>query len=140
MEYEPVNQLNEREECIVCPSCAAPVGVNEVFCPVCRAPISLLANTDPLQRIYAEGYLYRKAVETKPKLIVVVGIWIIFAPVLLVALFIVISMIFNGMGSGFGGFIFFWIAVALGGFSAVILFRVTKNYIKFEPDKSEGID
>ncbi len=140
MEDDLANRLMQPEECTVCPACAALIGINEVFCPECGAPISLLANTDPLQRIYTEGYMYRKAVETKPKLIVVIGIWIIFAPVVVGAIGIVISIIFSGMGSGFGGFIFFWIAIALGVFSAVILFRVTKNYIKFEPPNVHDLD
>ncbi len=140
MEDDLLDRRTEPKDGVVCPACAAFVGVNEVFCPACGAPISLLANTDPLQRIYTEGYMYRKAVETKPKLIVVIGIWIMLGPAFVGTMIGAISLIVGGIGSGFGGFIFFWILVALALFSFVVLSRVTKNYIKFEPPENDKLD
>ena len=42
----------------------------------------MVAAIDPLQHIYAEGFAYRSAAEGPPNLIVLVGMWLIFAPVL----------------------------------------------------------
>jgi hypothetical protein len=121
----------------VCPACAAYIGPNEVFCPECRAPISLLANTDPLQRIYAEGYMYSRVVSSRPKLVVVIGIWVIFGPLAAFSLFGVFSVMSDGLGSGGMGFIFFWGMMFLAVFSIVMLFRVTRNYLSPPDTKTE---
>ena len=128
---------HETQEGTVCPSCAAYIGVNEVFCPACRAPISLFANTDPLARIQTEGFLYGRAVDSRPKMIVVFCIWLVFLPVALFCGMVVIGILTGGAGSGAGGFVIFWIAAVLAVFSVVLLYRVTKNYITKKPREFE---
>ena len=128
------------DEGTVCPACAAFIGSNEVFCPSCRAPISLLSNTDPLQRIQTEGFLYGKAVEAKPKLIVLIGVWALFLPAAFICAMWALLVVSEGIGSGVVGFMFFWVAVAATLFFLVIIYRVTKNYIKFEPKRFEDMD
>jgi hypothetical protein len=124
----------------VCPSCGALIGVNEVFCPSCQAPISLLANTDPLQRIYTEGLIYSKAVEGRPKLVVVMGIWILFLPVAILSCGAIVMMLGEAAGSGAAGFLFFWVAVFIAIFSIVMLFRVTRNYLRGVPPPGDKLD
>jgi hypothetical protein len=46
-------------------------------------PISGISVFDPLMRIYATGWLYRKAVHGGRSKLVLVGMWLIFAPALL---------------------------------------------------------
>jgi hypothetical protein len=128
------------DEGTVCPACAAFIGNNEVFCPSCRAPISLLSNTDPLQRIQTEGFLYGKAVEAKPKLVVLIGVWALFLPAAFIGAMWALLVVSEGIGSGVVGFMFFWVAVAATLFFLVIIYRVTKNYIKYEPRRHEEMD
>lgn len=113
----------------VCPSCAAFIGPNEVFCPECRAPISLLSNTDPLQRIQSEGFLYGKVVDSRPKPVILIGVWVICFPWALLSTWLALSALVNGIGAGMGGFILFWLAVVLAIFPMVVLFKVTRNYL-----------
>lgn len=131
---------HREEEGIVCPACAAFIGINEVFCPSCRAPISLLSNTDPLQRIQTEGFLYGKAVESKPKLIVLIGVWMLFLPAAFICAMWALLVFSEGIGSGAVGFMFFWVAIAATLFFLLIIYRVTKNYIKYEPRRHEELD
>lgn len=132
-----VLQNNTDDEGMVCPACAAFIGTGEVFCPSCRAPISLLANTDPIQRIQTEGFLYGRAVDSRPRGIVVIGVWLLFLPAVLICAGWALIVISEGIGSGAVGFVFFWVAIAAMIFFATILYRVTKNYIKYEPRRHE---
>ena len=121
------------EEGTVCPSCAAFIGINEVFCPECRAPISLLSNTDPLQRIQAEGFLYGKVVDARPKPVILIGVWVLCLPWALLALGFALTFLSEGIGTGIGGFFVFWLAIAMAVLPSVILFKVTRNYFKLSP-------
>lgn len=123
-------EIDQRAEVIVCPACGLQIGANEVFCPKCGAPVSLLSHVDPIQSIRAEGMMYAKAVDAKPRFVILFGIWVIFLPVFLVSLMASGSVILGGLGSGMSGFIFFWGGIAISIFSFVMLFKVTRNYFR----------
>lgn len=65
----------ERELCLVCLEPNEP-GTN--FCWNCRAPLSSYAAIGPFESIFAEGFIYRAAVERPSRLIVVIGLWVLF--------------------------------------------------------------
>jgi hypothetical protein len=141
MKDEDVEVLVARdEEGTVCPSCAAFIGVNEVFCPQCHAPISLLSGTDPLQSIRAEAFVYSKVVDSRPKRVVLIGVWALGVPWALIGGLYSYTMLEEGMGSGMAGFIYFWIGIAMTLIPIVLIFKVTRNYIKLPPRKFEDLD
>jgi len=72
--------------------------------------------------------MFRKAVDERPRLIVLAGMWILFFPALLVSVYAAVKLI--RMGGGLPNFVFFWAFVGLGYASIVILYRVTKNYLR----------
>jgi hypothetical protein len=81
----------------------------------------MVANVDPIQSILAEGFGYRAAADGPPRLIIVIGIWLIFLSLggtALVAL--ALSRGFNFLSI---------LSFALLLVSAAILYRVTRNYI-----------
>jgi hypothetical protein len=69
------------ENQIVCLHCAESVGPFDHFCPQCGGPNTAHAAIDPLGQVLTAGWGYRNAIET-PRLIVVIGIWLIFGPAL----------------------------------------------------------
>lgn len=71
---------SDAPESVLCPHCAATNLSAADFCHRCGAPLSVIATTDPLRSTISEGFLYREATQGTPKLIVVVGIWLIFLP------------------------------------------------------------
>jgi len=81
----------------------------------------MVANVDPLQHIYAEGFGYRSAVDGPPKLIILIGVWLLFGPLAVGA----VSMIIAGGRELFSTIP--WIAMFLC--SIAVLYRVTRNYI-----------
>jgi hypothetical protein len=89
-----------------------------------------------MEHLYAEGAAYRKAVEGRPKFVVLLGVWLIFFPCLVVCLCLMLAIVV-GLGSGVAGLIFFWLLCALGVICAVMLYRVTKNYISLPKQGNE---
>lgn len=67
----------------VCPACLAELTMNGTFCPQCGAPVSPTAALAPFERVLAEGYVYRQAVQSPRSLMVVVGAVAIFGCMLL---------------------------------------------------------
>ena len=112
---------------LICPSCVRPTRPFESFCHNCGAPIGATATLDPIQSINAQGFLFRKALEGRPKPIVVAGIWLTFFPTLLASLYAATYLILNR--TRFADFFFFWAFIGLGYVAFVILYRITKNYL-----------
>ena len=109
------------EEGVLCPKCLLANSTVAAFCADCGAPIGMVSTIDPIQHIWAEGFAYRCAVDGPPKLIIVVGIWLIFGPTLLVHPLSFFSSRSNDAGSV--------LVVLLEIAFATILYRTTKNYI-----------
>lgn len=122
MDQETVTAIPRPDERagIVCPSCLLSNHPASPFCADCGAPIGNYAAIDPIQRIYAEGFAYRSAVTGPPKVIILVGMWLVFSPLLVMG--------YYGLASEIH---ILEKIIYLGGFliAAAILFRVTLNFI-----------
>ena len=114
----------------VCFSCMQPNEYGRQFCKFCNAPISQTTSNDPLQIAYGEGLAYRKAIEGKPKLIVVIGVWIIFFPTFVVSALAVLAELIDGHGTM--GFVLFWFMFVIAAFCFVMIYRITKKYISMD--------
>ena len=124
---KPDSLTTNADETITCISCLAENRRFEAFCHKCGAPVGTTATLAPLQTIQTEGLLLRKALEGRPKLIVLLGVWILHLPVLVCGVGFAIYFILNQRG--FVGFLFFWAMVGLSFFASVVLYRITKNYL-----------
>jgi len=101
------------------------------FCHECGAPVTSLATMDPIKRIYAQGWVYRRVVARPTSPIMFWGVWLIFGPTMLINLggFLVFL---GGMGPArSGGLLGLQILVWLGFLilHASILFLATKRYL-----------
>lgn len=114
---------------IVCLSCLKENDSAAVYCRYCNSALQVTNNPDPIQKLSHEGVVYSKAVEGKPKLVVLIGVWLLFFPVLIFSLITAVSMAFEGE-RGSSGFIFFWFLVISAFFSLTMIYKVTKNYFK----------
>ncbi|MCK4248618.1 MAG: hypothetical protein KAV18_04710 [Candidatus Omnitrophica bacterium] len=119
---EKTVQSNKLEiEIAICPECMYENLPSVDFCKKCGRPMGLITTIDPLRRIHAQGWLYRKIVSGPVKPIAFWGMWMIFGPGLLMPIFFLFPR-----GRFDLGIACFFIPSAL---SAMILYRVTKNYI-----------
>lgn len=116
-------------ETVLCLSCMRENNAQAIYCQFCNAPLGLTNNPDPLQQFSTEGNLYSKGVEVKPNLVVLIATWVIFFLPMVFSIVTAISMVIEG-GGGLSSFIFFWFLVAVGFFSFVMIYKVTRNYFK----------
>jgi len=123
-------QIGEsQKEGVLCLSCMKANDGAAVFCRYCNAALGLTDNPDLLQRIAHEGAVYSKAVEGKPKPIVLIGVWLLFLPVLIISLLSAVSLAFEGE-RGSISFVFFWVLIISAFFSLTMIYKVTRNYFK----------
>jgi hypothetical protein len=121
-----VNQSRKVDRTITCPSCLAQNRGVESFCHQCGSPVGPMTNLDPIQTIQTEGFLLRKALAGRPRLIVVLGIWILHLPVLVVGIGVTIHLLLNLRGAS--DFVFILVMSGLSYYAFVVLYRITKNY------------
>jgi hypothetical protein len=110
----------------------------EAFCHSCGVPIGTTATLDPLRAIQAEGFVIRKALDGRPRVIVLMGIWVMFLPLLVVSVGAASYLITNRRG--LADFVFFWIFVGLSYVSFVALYRVTRNYLTIPARKDDALE
>jgi uncharacterized membrane protein YvbJ len=67
-------------ETILCTSCIHPNHPHTAFCKNCGAPLGIISTIGPFEQAFAEGFAYRRSVEGSPRLIILIGIWLIFLP------------------------------------------------------------
>ena len=68
------------QELIVCHKCLHENEDTRDFCKKCGAPVGMFTTISPFEKIQAEGHAYREASSNPTKPIVVIGIWLLFAP------------------------------------------------------------
>ncbi len=107
---------------VICPKCLLSNSTTAAFCADCGAPIGMVAAVDPIQQIHAEGFAYRSAVDGPPKLIILIGMWLLFGPLALMGP----TVLIDGAANGIPKAILFNI---LSVCSIIILYRTTRNYI-----------
>ncbi|MEK7952043.1 hypothetical protein [Luteolibacter soli] len=115
----------------LCSRCLFPNELEAPFCEKCGAPLTPYASTAPFESVRAEGELYLRAVEQPGSLVVVLGMWIIFAPCLVVGA-IISSMPLreDGFSISFIGVFAFLFGSFVLTVSSVVLFKTTRSYLR----------
>src|SRR5580692_10018353 len=125
MEMETESQSPEPQPQQLCTSCGAPNPPSADFCVKCGAPISWYSKMGPFESIAARGFIWREAAERPRRLIVVVGMWLIFLPM---------------AGTGlvfmqFGGTLWFLSGCGIILIPLAIIARTTWNYLSGKLNK-----
>ena len=119
---------NEDDPEVVCPTCLLANDCEAAFCAACGAPIGMVTTLDPIQRIHAEGFAYRSAVDGPPKLIIVLGVWAIMVPLMLQG--VLLAWLPHQYGDHGQGSVLkylyglFWFLAGM-----IIIIRTTRNYL-----------
>ena len=125
------NKLKElAKEELLCPGCLEVVWHDQLLCHKCGCPQDFVSATLPVTRIFAEGYILRKAV-TKPKLISLLMIWFIFGHLAASGLLQTVLTILDRQWLTKSEIVFciiMGLSLFLLGLSAV--FQVTINYLR----------
>jgi hypothetical protein len=115
----------------LCTACLFPNLVDSRWCKRCDAPMSSISMFLMPDAARAAGFVYRRAVEARPKLVVVCWIWFHFCPGLVVNA-MVLLLILGGGVEGLRGLATFVLAVIGGSICGSMLYRVTRNYLTMQ--------
>ncbi|MFT4691779.1 MAG: hypothetical protein ACI9OD_004005 [Limisphaerales bacterium] len=81
LEEEPIGtDSDEDDDREICFQCMEANVVGSHFCAGCGAPLSSYASTAPFESIFAQGHVFRRAIEQPQRRIVMIGLWVLFAP------------------------------------------------------------
>lgn len=89
------------------------------------------SDTDNLDEIGKEGSRPRKGRLRRPRLVVVIGLWMLCFPTMILNAIVAAEIFFNYRTRS--NFLLFWLAVAWFLVTASILYRVTRNYVMLPP-------
>jgi len=136
----PESEANEQssEAGVVCTACLETNPPHIDYCARCGAPLNSLVAFNPFDQTLVEGFAYRRAVDGPPSRIILIGIWLLFAPTIL---FLPLAFSTRDLGNDTSdgvGLLFERVYFAAYFVMAVIiLYRTTANYIskrkKHEP-------
>jgi hypothetical protein len=124
---------------VVCPACLEINPPRADYCAKCAAPLNSLVAFNPFDQTLVEGFGYRRAVDGPPSKIILIGIWILFAPS-----FLIIPLLFSDLQRGIGSLgIFGFICqhaflAAYAPLSIVMLYRTTANFISKRKRRESG--
>lgn len=127
----PPTPKDERELCPHCLSQNVP-GTN--FCRQCGSPLNAFAAIGPWERLFAEGHIYRTAVNKPHRFIVLLGIWLIFLPTALVGFSMAFHSVEHAGRTGWADGIERILGFGLSALAAFIVLKATRNYVQFRSD------
>ncbi|MCH9003318.1 MAG: hypothetical protein IIC02_12155 [Planctomycetes bacterium] len=117
----------------ICPGCLHENQPTAPFCGVCGMPIGSIATIDPIQQIYATGWIYRRAIAGGRWPLAFWGMLLIFAPSVLPWLVILISMPFQTgvvVVDRLESLMALVVGLAFPVLSVAILVRVVRGYVR----------
>jgi len=128
---------------VLCPSCLTENVDGEPFCKKCGAPIGFGATYGPYESVLAQGHALRQAAEGRPKLVILLGTWLLFGPVVAIGLAAISFIMFSPEPGNTPDAIFVGLFGSLTALNIAILYRVTKNHFSkrspaIEKEESEG--
>jgi len=133
-ELQPMAEVAEPEcdvpadgEATLCTVCLFPNLPEARWCKRCDAPMSALGMFLMPDAARANGFVYRRAVEARPKFVVVAWIWMHFFPGLLINALMLLGILVGNSG-GWLGVASFLLTLLGGAICGSMLYRVTRNY------------
>lgn len=116
----------------VCPHCMTANEPLADFCTQCGAPLTSLATMDPYKNIFAQGWAYRRAAARPTSWIIVLGMWLIFGPMVLTFSCSMIMTPYAWLGTAqdpISTVVNMLLGLAILALYAAILYRVTSRFI-----------
>ncbi len=114
---------------ILCNNCRHRNEVAREICEECGSPIGSWTSPSQIDGVLS-GNFHHQAVATPRKFVIVLGVWLVFLPSVLVALWL--TIVFLSQQSFIMAFMFACIAV----WPIAVLRRTTKNYIEYKKNET----
>ena len=126
------------QERMLCTSCLHPNEPDAKYCQSCGAPLGPTAAWGPWEQTQAEGFAIRQATTTeRPRLILVLGVWLLFFPMWIVAALLLFIMTVKDTSWDVEDK--YWMVIWLGALalSTALLYRSTANYRRYTLRKTD---
>ena len=126
------------QERMLCTSCLHPNEPDAKYCQSCGAPLGPTAAWGPWEQTQAEGFAIRQATTTeRPRLILVLGVWLIFLPMWIVSALLLFIMTVKDTSWDVEDK--YWMVIWLGALvlSTALLYRSTANYRRHKLRKTD---
>ena len=115
---------------MLCTSCLHPNDPDAKYCQSCGAPIGSTAAWGPWEQTQAQGFAIRQATTTeRPRLILVLGIWLIFFPLWIVSALLLCTTVQDTEWE-LGDWVSMVVILGFLALSTALLYRSTANYRK----------
>jgi len=125
---DPNTTESREEERMLCTSCLHPNDPDTKYCRNCGAPIGPTAAWGPWEQTQAEGFAIRQATTTeRPRLILVLGVWLIFFPIWLGST-LLLGITTMNTDWEFGDKLTMVVCLGFLVLSTALLYRSTVNY------------
>ena len=139
----PEAEIEEDPDAVpICLCCLAPlVSSDSLFCQRCGAPVDSLSAVLPYERILAQGFLFRTAVERPRNWRVVAGIWFLFGPASALVPFSILLLLFRVFQPGESSFeemAGLLVSLGVGVISLVLLIRVTRGFLGHRKNRASS--
>src|SRR6185295_18321067 len=121
--------MSQTELPITCPSCQTVNDQLEVFCRECGTPLVRPTRFASLDVVQAEDPVRPKVRPRRPRLVVVLGLWLLGFPILVLNVIPVLMVVADPDYRNPSTFMPFWLGVAIVCLIVFALYRVTKNYL-----------
>lgn len=122
-ESDPVPAVRqEAEEQELCTQCLTANRPGTHFCRGCGSPLTAYAATGPLEHVFAEGHVYRRATEQPQRFIVVFGMWLIFGIMAL------IGAVIAFLSWGTGDPLTVLLGIGMLAISVAMIVKTTRSY------------
>ena len=115
------------DDLIKCASCETLNGLSVVFCVGCGAPIQRAATPQATPNAFPEEQPLPKRLMRRPRLVVVIGLWMLCFPSMILSAFMMADIIANYRTPS--NIVILWLAGATFLVTAFILYLVTRNYL-----------
>jgi hypothetical protein len=123
---EPQKDLMDGGEEQLCTGCTTPNEPTAHFCVKCGAPLSSYATFAPFERQFSEGFIYRDAANHPRKLIVVLGVWLIFGTMAVAGVFF---LGFSSQGENMSRILWALLGSATIAVSGTMIWKTTRNFL-----------
>jgi hypothetical protein len=133
----------------ICLHCAAELIGYVQFCPKCGCPVTPEAVSMPYESVLARGFAAREGSSRPRKLIVVIGMWLMFGPMfaMLASVFVTMLVVSQGVawqaerrGEIPGILLGLAVSAGLAAIPGALLYKTTKNHVKQRREVSEEQD
>ena len=115
--------MKEESDNICCPHCLELNNPNSPNCVKCGGPLLAISTIGPFERIETHGFAQREAINRPKRLIVVIGVWLLWFPALLAC----IIPVFLDPNAAF-------VLLPMSILPIIIIFKTTRNYVKYRKE------